>query len=118
MLSAPDSRGRAVSAEKIRALNDAFRTPITGGKVFLTAGVDALPSDVKAVVIRRVATFSAFTPDNDPHGEHDFGSFEIICQKLFWKIEYYDEAMQFGSEDSANVSKTTRVLTIMLASEY
>ena len=58
---------------------------MTGGKVFLTAGIDALPSDVKAIVIRRVATFADFTPDNDPHGEHDFGSFEVAGRKIFWK---------------------------------
>ena len=52
---------RAMSTEKIRALNDAFRTTLTGGKVLLTAGVNALPPDVKAMVIRRVATFSEFT---------------------------------------------------------
>ena len=34
---------RAMSTEKIRALNDAFRTTLTGGKVLLTAGVNALP---------------------------------------------------------------------------
>jgi uncharacterized protein DUF3768 len=105
-------------AEKIRALNDAFRTTMTGGKVFMTAGVDALPSDVKAMVIRKVATFSEFTADNDPHGEHDFGSFTLAGRKFFWKIDYYDAAMQFGSEDPADPSKTTRVLTIMLAEEY
>lgn len=32
-------------------------------QVMMTAGVDALPSDVKAMVIRKVATFSEFTPD-------------------------------------------------------
>ena len=107
-----------MSTEKIRTLNDAFRTTMAGGKVFLTAGIDALPSDVKAIVIRRVATFSDFTPDNDPHGEHDFGSFEVAGRKIFWKIEYYDAAMQFGSEDPTDESQTTRVLTIMLAEEY
>jgi hypothetical protein len=61
-----------MSTEKIRALNDAFRTTFTGGKVLLTAGVNALPPNVKAVVIRYVATFSDFNEDNDPHGEHDF----------------------------------------------
>ncbi len=45
-----------MSAE-IRGLNDAFRTSMAGGKVFLTAGVDALPSDTKATAIRRVAIF-------------------------------------------------------------
>src|SRR5438445_4183402 len=107
-----------MSAPKIRELNDRFRTTMTGGRVMLTAGVDALPSDVKAMVIRKVATFSDFTPDNDPHGEHDFGSFLLAGRKFFWKVDYFDPAMQFGSEDPADSSKTTRVMTIMLAEEY
>ena len=107
-----------MSAERIRELNDRFRTTMTGGRVMMTAGVDALPSDVKAMAIRRVATFSDFTPDNDPHKEHDFGSFTVAGRKFFWKIDTYDKAMEFGSEDPADPSKTTRVLTIMLAEEY
>jgi uncharacterized protein DUF3768 len=109
-----------MSAAKIRALNDAFRTTLDQrlGRVMMTAGVDALPSDVKAMVIRRVATFSDFTSDNDPHKEHDFGSFALSGRKFFWKIDAYDKAMEFGSEDPADPSKTTRVLTIMLAEEY
>ena len=91
---------------------------MSGGKVLMTAGVDALPSDVKAMVVRRVATFSAFTADNDPYGEHDFGNFELAGRKFFWKIDTYDAAMEFGSEDPADPAKTTRVLTIMLAEEY
>ena len=82
------------------------------------SGVDALPSDVKALVIRRVATFSEFTTENDPHGEHDFGSFTLAGRKFFWKIDYYDANMEFGSENPGDTTKTTRVLTIMLASEY
>lgn len=107
-----------MSAEKIRALNDAFRSTMSGGKVFMTAGVDALPSDVKAIVIRKVATFSEFSAKNDPHGEHDFGSFEVGGRKFFWKLDYFDLTMTYGSEDPADPSKTTRVLTIMLAEEY
>ncbi len=107
-----------MSAPKIRELNDRFRTTMTGGQVFMTAGVDALPSDVKARVIRKVATFNEFTPDNDPHQEHDFGSFTLAGRKFFWKIDCYDAAMEFGSEDLADPTKTTRVLTIMLAEEY
>jgi hypothetical protein len=100
-----------MSTEEIRALNDAFRTT-------MTAGVDALPSDVRAKAIREVSTFTDFTPDNDPHGEHDFGNFELAGQTFFWKIDYYDLAMEFGSEDPADPTVTTRVLTIMLAEEY
>ena len=84
----------------------------------MTAGVNALPSDVKAMVIRRVAIFSEFTADNDPHEEHDFGNFELAGRKFFFKIDYFDENMEFGSEDPADPAKTTRALTIMLAEEY
>jgi hypothetical protein len=104
--------------EVVRDLNDTFRRTFEGGRVVMTAGVDALSSDVKATAIRRVATFADFTPENDPHGEHDFGNFELAGQKFFWKIDYYDAAMEFGSEDPADPAVTTRVLTIMLASEY
>ena len=84
----------------------------------LTASVDALPSDVKAMAIRKVATFAEFTPDNDPHGEHDFGSFELAGHKFFFKVEYYDRRLKWGSDDPADPEKTTRVLTIMLAEDY
>jgi Protein of unknown function (DUF3768) len=107
-----------MSTEKIRALNDSLRTTMTGGRVVMTAGVNALPSDVRAMVIRRVATYSAFTPDNDPHGEHDLGNFELAGRRFFWKIDYFDTALKFGSEDPADPAKTTRVLTMMLAGEY
>ena len=88
------------------------------GKLVMTSGVDALASDVKAMAIRKVATFSDFSPDNDPHKEHDFGSFEIAGQSFFWKIDYYDSTLAFGSEDPSDPEQTTRVLTLMLAEEY
>jgi len=84
----------------------------------MTAGVNALPSDVKAMVIRRVAIFSEFTADNDPHEEHDFGNFELAGRKFFFRLDYFDANMEFGSEDPADPAKTTRALTIMLAEEY
>lgn len=35
-----------------------------------------------------------------------------------FKIDYYDASMEFGSEDPADLSKKTRVLTIMLAEDW
>ena len=70
------------------------------------------------MAIRKVATFDDFNADNDPHGEHDFGSFDLAGDKFFWKIDYYDFTLEFGSDDPADPSKTTRVLTLMLAAEY
>src|SRR5918912_140625 len=107
-----------MSTEKIRTLNDAFRTTLTGGKVLMTAGVNALPSDVKASVIQRVMTFSEFNEENDPHGEHDFGNFTLAGRKFFFKLDYYDPNMEFGSENPSDPTKTTRALKIMLGKKY
>jgi hypothetical protein len=105
-------------AARIAELNDALRRTFVGGKVMLTAGVDGLPNELKAQVLQMVREFSYFDSCNDPHGEHDFGAFEISSAKIFWKIDYYDPDLHFGSEDPADPEKTTRVLTIMLANEY
>jgi hypothetical protein len=103
---------------RIRDLNDTFRRTFSGGRIMMTCGVVELPDMVKAAALCEVATFSAFTADNDPHGEHDFGSFELANRKFFWKLDYYDERCESGSEDPSDPAKTTRVLTLMLSCEY
>jgi hypothetical protein len=84
----------------------------------ITQGVDALPLDTRARVVLAVQSFSDFTKENDPHGEHDFGTFEIEGEPYFFKIDYYALDMDGGSDDPADPEKTTRVLTIMRADEY
>jgi hypothetical protein len=102
----------------IRVLNDNFRSTFIGGRVVMTQGVSELPIDVQASVLLSVKTSSAFSPENDPHGEHDFGRFEVDGDTYLWKIDYYDLECRYGSEDPANPERTTRVLTIMRAEEY
>jgi hypothetical protein len=107
-----------VSAEKIRALNDEFRQSLAGGKVMMTAGIALLSPKIRRQVLKRVQVFDAFTSENDPHDEHDCGSFTLGSRKFFFKIDYFDANMEFGSEDPADPAKSTRVLTIMFAEEY
>jgi Protein of unknown function (DUF3768) len=102
----------------LAALNDAFRRTGAGGRTVFTAGVSALGVEYSHLALMRVRTFTAFTPDNDPYEEHDFGSFDFLGRKLFWKIDYYDKALKYGSEDPTDPNQTTRVLTLMLAEEY
>jgi hypothetical protein len=78
----------------------------------------ALGYDFAAQALREVSSFDASTPKNDPYEEHDFGAFTLQGHKVFWKIDYYDAAMEYGSNDPANPDVTTRVLTVMLADEY
>jgi hypothetical protein len=107
------------STAKIRELNDAFRTAFDGqGHIFVTAGIAALSADEQVEIMRRVHSFVAFTHDNDPYGEHDFGSFDFAGKTIFWKIDCYDHDLNWGSPDPADPKVTTRVLTVMLAEEY
>jgi hypothetical protein len=117
-MSESPSKSGTGSDRRIAVLNDKFRRTFAGGKVVLTASVAELPAMVKADALHRVAMFNEFTLDNDPSGEHDFGSFELVSRTFFWKIDYFDKNLEFGSEDPADPEKTTRVLTLMLAQDY
>jgi hypothetical protein len=107
------------SANRIRDLNDAMRQAGPGcGRWMMTQGVMAEGPEFMLLATRAVQTFSAFGADNDPHGEHDFGVFDLAGQRLFWKIDYYDRDLRYGSDNPADPAVTIRVLTIMLVSEY
>jgi hypothetical protein len=84
----------------------------------MTPGVRELPLEMHAVILEQVRTFDAFDGENDPHGEHDFGSFDVGGVTYFFKVDYYASDMDGGSEDPADPQKTTRVLTIIRADEY
>jgi hypothetical protein len=104
--------------QRIRDLNDSLRRTFTGGRVVMTASVQSLPADTVALALTKMRAFNEFTPDNDPYGEHDFGSFQAGGEQFFWKVDYYAPDMQHGSEDPSDPKKTSRVLTLMLADDY
>jgi Protein of unknown function (DUF3768) len=107
------------TTRRIAELNDLCRkAPGIGGKLFQTNGIDALPPADQSAIREKVERFDAFSPDNDPHEERDFGAFEHNGERIFWKIDYYDRSMTKGSEDPSDPGQTVRLLTIMLASEY
>jgi hypothetical protein len=100
---------------RIRHLKDDFRRTFVGGVVLITAGVEAMPDEQRRSLLAQVRTFDVFTEDNDPHGEHDLGAVDEGGVPCFWKIHYYDRAIEFGSPDPADPTVTTRVLTVMRA---
>lgn len=109
----------------IAALNDAFRKTATQGVVF-TATLAAEGLLTMVAILEKVRRFDAFTPDNDPYGEHEFGSITHIISEgttpheanIFWKIDTYaDASLTYGADDPLSPD-AVRIMTIMLASDY
>ncbi len=104
--------------EKIRQLNDEFRRTGTGGVTTITMGVHELGSKAVTEIRKAVSTFTGFSKDNDPHGEHDFGNISYNGRMVFWKIDYYDEDIAYESPDPTDPEVKIRVMTILLSTEY
>ena len=118
----PGPRHRAA----IRRLNDDLRRRDRGGRKVMTATLGAHDRDTVFLITQRVKHFTSFTDENDPYGEHDFGSFELDAfgfpkLTINWKIDYYARSVadgySYGSEAPWDPRATNRVLTIMDASD-
>src|SRR5512137_940506 len=107
-----------LNTDRIRALNDELRHNLPTGHAVMTAGVAALGPEAVARIVKTIAVYDDFCHANDPHGEHDFGSFEADGQRIFFKIDYLDKALTAHSPDPSDPSVTERVITIMPAEEY
>ena len=104
--------------DRIRTLNDELRHTLTGGVALITPGVAALGLDAAQRIFKTIVVFDDFCHANDPHQEHDFGSFEADGHTIMFKIDYYDKTLTCHSPDPADPTVTERVITIMLAEEY
>ena len=120
---------------RIARLNDLARRAMgVACTAVATVGFRSLPEADQSSVRELIETYDAFDEDNDPHGEREFGCVYQLgdgrwtterpreCdderERVFWKLDYYDRDLRFGSDDAANPAVTRRVLTIMLADEY
>ena len=106
--------------DRIRALNDDLRKHISRchGHAVMTTGIAALGAEAVARIVKTIEVFDDFCHANDPHQEHDFGSFEADGHTIFFKIDYFDKDLKYHSPDPADPTVTERVITIMLAEEY
>ena len=103
---------------RIRALNDQLRQNFAEGIAVMTPGVAALGPEAVERIVKTIAVFDDFCHANDPHQEHDFGSFEADGHTIMFKIDYLDQNLSMHSVNPADTAVTQRVITIMLAEEY
>jgi hypothetical protein len=104
--------------ERIRDLNDELRRTLIDGTAVMTPGIAALGAEAVERIVKTIAVFDDFCHANDPHQEHDFGSFEADGHVILFKIDYYDQNLTYHSSDPSDPAVTRRVITIMLADEY
>ena len=106
------------NTDHVRELNDHARQTFTGCRVVITSGIAELDDTAVQQILAQVRSYDQFTPDNDPYGEHDFGSFHHDDVQVFWRWDYYDLDYSMHSPDPADETVTARVLTVMQAEEY
>ena len=107
-----------LTTNRIRTLNDQLRRNLPEGHAVMPTGVAALGAEAVARIIKTIAVYDDFCHANDPHEEHDFGSFEADGHTIFFKIDYFDKALSYQSPDPSDRTVAERVITIMLAKEY
>jgi len=84
----------------------------------MTRGIAALGSLLVLKIDQAVRGLDALTPDNDPYGEHDLGSFTVEGHVVMFKIDADDLDPQYASPDPTDPNVTCRIMTLMLAEEY
>jgi Protein of unknown function (DUF3768) len=79
---------------------------------------------MQAAITARVRSSDDFDENNDPHAEHDFGSFDHDGRTIFWKIDLYDRDYQWYSpapnrsrEDQSRSDDPPRRGVLTVASE-
>lgn len=90
----------------IKELNDNFRKSFLGGHVIISQKVQMLPAKSRKELFEYIKQFNNFTKENDPYGEHDFGSIKFQNNVYFWKIDYYDTNFLYHSPNPSNTSVT------------
>ena len=102
-----------LKAEIIARLNDQLRKSGKGGTIVTTRNVRSLEGFDALELVTALAHYDGFDEDNDPHGERDMGDFILFDTDLYFKIDYFEQDLKFGSDDPADASITHRILTIM-----
>ena len=87
---------------------------IAGANDLARAGLGSNSSDV-LLLTHGVKYYSAFSKDNDPDGEHDYGAFQVYDNEYAFKIDYYDQLLEFGVNQYEEDCR--RVITVMRLDE-
>lgn len=113
----------ASTTERIAELNDRARLGFdrSARVVFTLNLLDSLSdgsrrNDILAQASIMKAMRNCTFSDDSP--ERDMAWFEVDGVRVMMKIDYYDAAFEYGSEDPANAAETRRAITLMRPEDY
>ena len=66
----------------------------------------------RLLAVQAIASFDAFTEDNDAIGHHASGTVTVEGRTVVWRIELCDVNFEFLSPDPADPAVTRRELSI------
>ena len=75
---------KSIDMTAIASLNDTARRTLTGCRVHMTPGIQALYQT--NAIVARVQAYSDFNERNDPYGEHD-REINCFCDRPFLLFE-------------------------------
>lgn len=119
MIAQPELASPAARLATIARLNDRCRQGLdrTARIVITQTCLGTFADDRAAEIVAQAEILRALRNHqfgDAEAGERNRGSFEYRDTTVYFHIDYYDVAMEYGSEDPADASLTRRVLTIML----
>lgn len=123
MLATLPPAGAPTRVEQIARLNDRARLGLDkSARIVVTRnclatlgpleGPVAILNQARILAAMRRCTFSVDSP------ERDLGVFELDGHTIWVKVDYFDKALEFGSDDPADAAVTTRVVTVLLPADW
>jgi hypothetical protein len=106
------------TSHQIAKGNDMLRTSFKGSKWDKIRLTNAVVWSGKFHAIKEaIKKFNAFSEDNDPYKEHDFGMVTVSGDSYYFKFDYYDKELRFGADPYEDTC-FRRVMTVMHTKEY
>ncbi len=120
MIAQPSLASADARLASIARLNDRCRQGLDRtARIMVTRtclGTFASGEGAMEIVVqaRLVAAVRRHVFTDADRAERDRGDFKFEGTTVYFRIDYYDAALEYGSEDPADASITRRVLTIMV----
>lgn len=120
-----DENNVAAVTVEANLMPSGFRVILAGTLGERLRGMEDVTASLSIIreLYKRLADYDNFVPDNDPHGEHDYGCFDFTFEgedkQIMWKFEYFANGdLAHGAENPSDLQNSYYVLSIFFSEDY